>query len=345
MRLAVDAQNVLTDCQGIGRYVRTLLRLFLADPHVEATLMVRAVVPLVTRHRIAALLERGRFATASAVPRAADVVWHPWNGTFFESERPSVATVHDAVPFAFPSADPVRRAREQEPFLRTARTARLIIAVSQAGAREISARLGVPEERVRVIYHGVAPIFSPAPAKGASARGAGYLLFVGNPMQELKNFALLHRAYRRAWEAGRGPELVVVGGAADGFEGARCVPAIRGGGASRDADGRMSELYRGALALCIPSHFESFGMPMLEAMACGTPVLAAATGALPEISGGAALLLDADDEELWAEALRSVAGDGALRARLRAAGIERARSFSWERCAAQTLAVLEEAAR
>jgi|SRR5579872_757597 len=337
MRLAVDAHNVLVDHQGIGRYVRTLLRAFTRESELELTLLLRRIVPWMTARRMRRLLGSDRFALATRVPSDADVVWHPWNGTFFDSTRPGVVTMHDAVPFAFPASDPARRSHEQEPFLRS-RSARLVIAVSHIGAREIVARVGVPEERVRVIYHGVAPVFSPAEEE----TGGRYLLFVGKPAQPLKNFALLHRAYVRAWPDGDGPELVVIGGDAAGYAKVRVAPLIREGGAA-EADERMRDLYRGALALCVPSRFESFGMPVLEAMACGTPVLAARTGALPEIAADAALLLDVDDEAAWAAAIRAIAGDGALRARLRAAGLRRARGFRWERCAAQTLEVFREA--
>lgn len=341
MRIAVDAHNILTDHQGIGRYVRTLLRCWVEDSELELTLLLRSVLPWLSRRRIASVLGCDRFMLATRVPARADVVWHPWNGTFFESKRPSVVTMHDAVPFAFPAQDPARRLHQQGPFLRSASTARLVIAVSKAGAREIVARVGVPEERVRVVYHGVAPFFSPCEQHGSENRR--YVLFVGNPEHEVKNFALLHRAYARAWPVGEGPDLLVVGGRAAGYPDVRFLEPILATGAAQAGDARLRDLYRGALALCVPSRYESFGMPLLEAMACGTPVLAARSGAIPEVAGDAALLLDAGDEAAWAQALRAIDGDVELRRRLRRAGLDRARGFRWERTAAQTLGVLQEA--
>ncbi len=340
VHIAIDANNIVVDTQGIGRYVRTLLRTYVHDRELELTLLLRNIAPWLSRRRIAAIIGGDQFGLSTRVPSSVDVVWHPWNGTFFASPFPSVVTMHDAVPFAFPSADPARRSAEQEPFLRSARTASLVIAVSHAGARDIVARVGVPQERVRVVYHGVAPIFSP----DAGERAGSYLLFVGNAGQRLKNFALLHRAYTCAWPHGDGPGLVAVGGSSVAYAGVRSIPAIRKGGAGGHGDQRIRDLYRGALALCVPSLYESFGMPMLEAMACGTPVLAARTGAMPELSGGAAWLLDPMDEKGWTAALRTIAEDKTLRARFRAAGLAHTRTFRWEQCAAQTLDVLREAA-
>ena len=115
-------------------------------------------------------------------------------------------------------------------------------------------------------------------------------------------------------------------------------PAVRFTGYIADAD--LPALLSGALAFVFPSLYEGFGMPLLEAMACGTPVLASATSALPEIAGDAALLVDPEDTAAIADGLMRLRSDTVLRAELRERGLARASQFTWERCAQETLAVL-----
>jgi glycosyltransferase involved in cell wall biosynthesis len=101
-------------------------------------------------------------------------------------------------------------------------------------------------------------------------------------------------------------------------------------------EARLRGLYRDAAALVYPSRYEGFGLPVLEAMACGTPVIAARAGSIPEVLGDAGTLLDPDDEPAWTRAIDAVVSDAGLRARLRAQGIARAREFTWARTAAIT---------
>ncbi len=98
---------------------------------------------------------------------------------------------------------------------------------------------------------------------------------------------------------------------------------------------RLRALYRGAIALALPSYHETFGMPMVEAMACGTPVLASCASSLPEVGADAALYLPPHDAAAWAEALQLIVADAALRDRLRIAGLDRATHFNWDESAAQ----------
>jgi glycosyltransferase involved in cell wall biosynthesis len=108
---------------------------------------------------------------------------------------------------------------------------------------------------------------------------------------------------------------------------------------------RLPALYSGALALLYPSFYEGFGLPLLEAMQCGCPVVASNAGALREVSGGAALHLDANDPQAWAEAMRSLAASPGLREQMREDGLQRAAQFSWARTARLTREVYEEARR
>jgi glycosyltransferase involved in cell wall biosynthesis len=106
------------------------------------------------------------------------------------------------------------------------------------------------------------------------------------------------------------------------------------------ADDDLPALLSGALAFVFPSLYEGFGMPVLEAMACATPVLTSTTSALPEVAGDAALLVDPHDTGAIAEGLARLLSDAALRERLRERGIQRAAQFTWQRCASETLRVL-----
>lgn len=345
LRLAVDARDLATDVRGIGRYTRAVLRRLVDRPDCELTLL--AYGPFAFRHRsaFAAALGSGRFRIATS-PRRCDLVWHPANGTFFPSRVPNVVTVHDAIPFRYPKADARIREREQGPFLLSARTASRIVAVSEFGKREIEAFLDVPPDRICVIYHGVDEAFRPQAAGDSLPpvlRERPYLLFVGDPHAEArKNFATLLAAYRRAWPAHDGPALAVVGSAGGPERDVVYAGVARSDASPHHCD--MPAFYRAALAVCVPSYHETFGMPMIESMACGTPVVASDSSCLPEVGGDAALFVPAPDVDAWTSALLRIAHDAPLRERLRAAGFLRAERFDWEESAREHLALFYEAA-
>lgn len=331
LRVAVDARVVATDLRGIGRYARAILRRLAPRDDVAFTLLIPELFPARRRAALARALGTRRFGVARRVPRGTDVTWFPANGTFFESRAPVVATLHDAVPFRYPNADVRAREREQRPFLETVRTARAFIAVSDFGKSELCAVFRIEPERIATIHHGIDPAFSAGEA-GPLADGlvpGSYLLFVGDPAEPRKNFRVLRNAHRAAWPDGDGPQLRVISKLGDD---------VQGGAES------LISLYRGALAVAVPSYHETFGFPLLEAMACGAPALASKASSLPEVGGDAALWLPPHDESAWSEALRQVAQDAELRARLRERGLERAAAFDWERSAAAHLELFRQVA-
>jgi glycosyltransferase involved in cell wall biosynthesis len=332
LRLAVDARVIAHDTRGIGRYARAILRRLAQRDDVELTLLADGPFPARSRDSYARALGSDAFRVSSRAGRDLDLLWHPANGTFFSSPLRSVATIHDAVPFRYPDPDVKRREHAQRPFLRSTETATRVIAVSFFGRSEIHEMLGAPLEQIEVIEHGVETSFSPGEAAPLppALHAQPFLLFVGDPIGEpRKNFDLLYEAYRRAWPDADGPALAVAGPRAPELRG-----VIHAGNLGDDlVAGRSDALracYRGALAVTVASYHETFGMPLLEAMACGTPVIAARASSLPEVGGDAALYAPADDAEAWAAALRRITGDEKLRTRLRAAGLERAARFSWE---------------
>jgi glycosyltransferase involved in cell wall biosynthesis len=343
----VDARVIAEDLRGIGRYARAVLRRLAARDDVALTLLADGPFPQRSQRAYARALGSEAFAVSARADDPFDVVWHPANGTFFPSQVSSVATIHDAVPFRYPAGDPKRREHAQRPFVRSAQTAARVIAVSDFGRDEVHRWLGVPLSKIAVIPHGVDESFAPGPAVPLprALNGRRFLLFVGDPIGEpRKNFPLLYDAYRRAWPGGDGPLLAIAGPRAPELPG-----VVYAGNLGDDLiagrDESLRACYRGALALALASYHETFGMPMLEAMACGTPVVASRGSSLPEIGGDAALYAPPGDAEAWAVALRRVVDDAAVRARLSAAGLERARQFSWEASARRHLAVFAEAAR
>jgi glycosyltransferase involved in cell wall biosynthesis len=347
LRLAVDARVIAEDRRGIGRYARAILRRIVTRDDVALTLLADGPFPVRHRSAYARALGAGSFSVRSRVGRDLDVIWHPANGTFFASSLPSVVTIHDAVPFRYPNPDRRRRDHAQQPFLRSARTATRVIAVSAFGRDELHGLLEIPLDRIQVIPHGIDASFAPGAAQPLpDGLVAGrYLLFVGDPLAEpRKNFPLLYEAYRRAWPQDRAPALVVAGPRAPALAG-----VVHAGDLGDDlvagANQRLRALYRGASALALASYHETFGMPMLEAMACGTPVIASQAGSLPEIGGDAAYYVAPDDAEGWADALRRVTEDAALRERLRISGLDRATHFDWEESTERHLALFRSAAR
>lgn len=336
MHIAVDAHNVLTDRRGIGVYVRAVLRRLYERETLTVTSLVRHPLPILVRSAIAREIGAPNVRVASKIPRDADVVWHPWNGMFFEGGRKNVVTMHDVAPFAFPNADAARREREQQPFLRSAQRADRILTDSEFSAGEIVRRLGVPRERIDVVPLASEAFFTPgAPAAlPQSLRKGNYLLYVG-AIEKRKNVDTLVAAYR-ATLAPRGIALAIV---SDGV-------AVDGAVMLRDVDAQtLRDLYRGAFMAAVPSTYEGFGLPALEAVACGAPVIASRAASLPEVCGAAAFYVDEPESvEAWQRGLETLAANDALRERLHVDGPRRASHFSWERTTEETLRVLEAAA-
>ncbi|HEY6237327.1 MAG TPA: glycosyltransferase, partial [Candidatus Elarobacter sp.] len=203
VHVAVDAHNLARDDRGIGRYARAVLSRAVCDARFRWTFVVRDLFPkrAAVAHALGA--DAVDVAVTRHVPRDADVMWFPWNGTFLRTDVPSVATVHDAAPFAFPSTDPRKRATEQNPFLATAHSARRILVQSRFTADEVEHRLGVAAERIVVTPLAVDAVFAPGSlgALPAELRGRRYVLHVG-AHDERKNTATLIDAFARAFPAG-----------------------------------------------------------------------------------------------------------------------------------------------
>jgi len=227
---------------------------------------------------------------------------------------PVVATVHDVAVLRYPNAFPAWHRYSGRLALRQAvRTADAVVAVSTFTRDELTELLGVPSERVRVVGNGVDPSFT---ATGTAASG-DYVLAVAT-LEPRKNLARVVEAARIV-----GVELRVVG--ARGWGGVE-VP----GWVGRVGDEELAALYRGARCLVFPSLYEGFGIPILEAMSCGTPVVTTRGGATEEVAGGAAVLVDPFDTEAIATGIGEAES---RRVELRRLGLERAAAFTWSRAA------------
>ncbi|HEV2014610.1 MAG TPA: glycosyltransferase family 1 protein [Candidatus Dormibacteraeota bacterium] len=256
----------------------------------------------------------------------------------------SVLTIHD-----------IGHRREPRSYSRTARWyleattryaarhANRLIAVSKSTADDLVRFYHVPGGRITVVLSGVDPRMRPQdPSRVEEVLqrlriGGAYFLYVGRNHPR-KNLLMLRRAFDEARRRGLTAELVLAG---PGHEATSAGSATVLPYVPRDD---LPALYAGAIALLLPSRFEGFGFPVLEAMASGTAVIASTAGALPEVVGTAGILLSPDDAGAWSQAMLELAHDPALQRRLIAAGRARSADFSWDLAATKTWRVLDAVA-
>ncbi|HEU5346044.1 MAG TPA: glycosyltransferase family 1 protein [Ktedonobacterales bacterium] len=376
MRILVDYTAAITQGAGIGRYTRSLvdalLRVDTGDQYTlysaerpsgergfprAANLRTKAG-PLDNRrmtilwHRLRAPLPIQTLAGRADVLHAPDFSLPPSLGAR------TVVTIHDLAFMTHPEcAVPSLRGYLNRVVPRAVRRADHLIAVSQRTADDLVALLGVAPKRITVIHLGVDPsvrrVEDAATLSATQARyglRAPFALAVGT-IEPRKNYARLIEAFSVARRQPGGPAQLVIAGRKgwlydDVFQ---AVERLNLGDAVRfldyvpDAD--LAPLYSLASVVVMPSLYEGFGIPVVEAMACGVPVIASTGGSLPEVLGGAGVLAPPDDVEALAEALTRVVSDAPLRERLIARGYERARAFDWDAAARQHVAVYHAVAR
>jgi len=245
----------------------------------------------------------------------------------------------------FGQAASTQRARE------TAGRARAVVTVSEFSAREIQELYGVPRERIAVIHNGVSDDFAPVRDEALCAEvrrrlelpEAGFLLFVGGA-DPRKNHRGFLQAVARCRDKLNDRVVVLVGDPEHAMGSYRATADEYGLGPLVRCPGRMNRgdlcvLYTLADLFVFPSLYEGFGMPVLEAMACGAPTITSNTTALPEVAGDAALLVNPEDPEAMAQAITTALSDDALRDDLRRRGAARSRAFTWRDAALRTSAL------
>lgn len=225
-----------------------------------------------------------------------------------------------------------------------ARHANHLIAVSQSTADDLARFYQVPGGKITVVHSGVDPRMRPQDASTVAdvmrrfKIADPYFLYVGRNHPR-KNLGMLRRAFDDARARGLDARLVLAGPGHDPQTSGSQVTVLPYVSAED-----LPALYGGAIALTLPSRFEGFGFPAIEAMGCGTAVVASTAGALPEVVGTAGILLSPDDVGAWSQALLELASDPALQRRLIASGRARSAQFNWEASASKTWRVLDRVA-
>jgi len=330
MTIALNARAAQrTEIGGVERHARELVaRLPALAPDRYRVLRP----PAALAHRAGHAWEQAWLPLAA---RGCDLILSPANLAPLASRR-NVVVIHDAAPLRHPEWYGRAYAGWQRAALpRLARHARLVLTVSEFSKQEIVDVLGASPDRVEVVPGGVSERFSPGAARDPSERP--YVLTVATRIAR-KNLGALARTHAALAE--RGIDLVAAG-SGRGYMRPGDAPVTELGYVPEEG---LPALYAAARAFVLPSLYEGFGLTCLEAMACGTPVVASNRGALPETCGDAALLVDPDDQRALADAVLTAATDEGERARLRAAGRARAAQFSWDRTARETDAAIARVA-
>jgi glycosyltransferase involved in cell wall biosynthesis len=341
LHVGVDAWNLPGDHRGIGRYVRSILR----EWHTSFPERVKVSLIVPEWHTWTVRVRYRREAGGVPYPIVSrtsheranmDVLWFPWNGcSWLNFSRPAVATLHDATSFVLPNY----QRNTQVIFRNAAERCRALITDSVFSAHELSRELAVPLERFTPIPLGVS-IDAARTAPRIDVRElAPYVLFVGTS-EPRKGIVSLVRAMECVQRSDPGLRLVVAGVRGDGLRGDESIVMTELGYVD---DGTLAALYRGAEMLAFPSCYEGFGLPVLEAMAHGTPVIASNVTAIPEAGGDAADYVPPDDVDALAAAIARVRSDASHAASLRERGLLHAAAMTWTRAAERTLGVLERA--
>lgn len=360
MRAAIDARLKYYRPGGIAEYTRHLVRALAAldgEGHYAVIHHLRdreTLAPAPNFRRVSTLtpshhpLERWLLA-AELLPRRFDLYHTPEGILPQRAARREIITVHDVHYLHYPQyLTAASRHYYNDQIVRSVNQADGILASSQATLNDLVTLLGVAREKITLHPLGVDEMFRPAAEDAVAAVRArydlppDYLLFVGT-FEPRKNLPGLLAAYALLRDGAPDlPSLVLVGRRGwltDSIDVAvaahKLQPYLRWiENAPRAA---LPALYTGARLLALPSHYEGFGLTALEAMACGTPPVVSNRSSLPEVVGDAGLLVDPDDPAALAGALRALLADSALRADLRARGLARAATFTWERTATTAL--------
>lgn len=267
-----------------------------------------------------------------------------------KTKCPRVMTVHDVIPLSYPENGGLAQAYHRLSLSRSCELAGRVITCSNHSKGEICRQLSVPHEKVSVVYNALKPVWAPKedPQVTEHYNLKNYILYVGG-YDRRKNLPALLAAFKRLLIKQPDLKLALAGPLTHDYPQVRQKAEELGISKSVVHAGDVSlpdlqALYASASLFILPSLYEGFGLPALEAMACGTPVIASNAAALPEIVGDAGLLADARDETALAGAMQQVLSDDSLRKKLVEKGFERSKEFTPKKAAEQTLAIYREVA-
>lgn len=370
-RIGIDYTSAVRQGAGIGRYTRHLIRALAELDHENRYVLfsagrdhaggswpsnfARRELPITDRH-MAIIWQRLKLP--------APIEWVTGRLDLFHSpdfvlppvrKAVTALTVHDLSFMRHPEcSSPPLWEYLMDAVPRSVARADIVLADSECTRRDIIELLRVPDERVHVIYAGVEPRFEPGSDEVAERIALArydlrqpFILGLGT-LQPRKNFPRLIRAYHLARQKYHLDHQLVIGGGPgwlyediyDTIHELGLQSDVRLIGFVEDVD--LPALYRAASVFAFPSLYEGFGIPVLEAMGCGTPVVTSTASSLPEVAGDAALMVDPLDIEALAEALGRLINDGALRDDLRHKGFQRAERFTWQRSAQELLSIYHQ---
>ncbi len=335
LSVIVDGRSLVPQRSGIGVHTAEIARRLSITPP-----------PLIASHAVIANkegIEHCRFRVDRApngvlwqqfvLPRIADadVLWGPHGTIPIALRIPAVVTLHDFSAITMPGRHLLKTVASFDLFIgKSLARARRVAAVSRAVAEEAVRGFGVPRSQIEIVPNGVDDFFQPGDAN------RNCILFVGTlePRKGIDDLLA-------AWLSLPEPRLPLIFCGAHGWR-VRVPPGVEvTGWVDRE---RLRALYQRARIFVYPSRYEGFGIPPLEAMACGAPVIATRTGAIPEYADGAALLIDPGDREALRDAMLRLLRDEPLRRDLASRGVERAKQYGWDRSAVLMTELLWQAA-
>ncbi len=356
MNVVLETNALHVSQAGVARYLRGLLRGFaeMGDAAPRITTLAWEVDGFDYRQPARALrtlyreLVWPRLVAPSRIRAAKPDLLHRTAVSLdlpIPRDVPEIASLYDLAVFRHPEKYRRWQRLRESRLIHRLHDAAHVICISEFTAREATELLGLRPEQMTVVH--LANSFEPGDAQPDEIPPDllppdPFFLFVGS-LEPGKNLRLLQSAYADAEAAGHPlPSLVVVGARREGVEAEGPAPA-RWRYAGRLSDGAIQALYERALALVFPSKYEGFGIPVLEAMALGCPVICSRLASLPEVGGHAALYAE-QTPDAYRDAMQKIAGDASLRSSLATRGREQAAKFSWRRCAEETTQVYRKVA-